>query len=250
MKLLQERTPFNSELEYLEDHEQDMGTNCDVILECIPARYDTRDKKPEKIVQAVLNLTYDGYYEGIGCYLASFLADMKFLDKDEEETYRCTTDSGDLFARIITLLKGSCEKVGVCRLIDPSSDFTGYDGYVYRVLVDEEEKTITFHAQGQFEEIHVDTVENGHITESEIQREADDFVGTPQQFLDRYQTESSMIYDSHLSKKRKADETIEDRKEIIKKMRNILDESERSGAIIFENSRREIVQLLDAVCNM
>jgi hypothetical protein len=115
-----------------------------------------RDETGKLTVYAVLYNQYDGYYHGIGAILARFLSDAVIVNGcDPMSKENQFNGPGDLFVRIIALFKTSPHQIGGCYLSDPTLDcVVGEDWieYVYRVIVDAENKII-FSAESDNDEL-------------------------------------------------------------------------------------------------
>lgn len=116
---------------------------------------------PEKVMVSIYN-HYDGYPEGLGVTLASYLEDKKITNGLGEDRYSVFNGLGCMAASIIAELK---DEAGQIYIEDPTRPH-GWIDYEYYVWGDDNK------------DIWISIFDNSNCI----------FVGKPQQLLDKYDT--------------------------------------------------------------
>lgn len=207
--------------------------------------------EPKKIIHCNLVMIDSGDYDKFGCYMASYLIGIKEMDPSNI-TVRHFITPGCLFASIVNLLSDSCEQNMNCALLEPkeiNNRLYRYPyPYSYRILVDGIEKKIIFSAHGKKnQETFID--ENG---KEQTKWVSEDFTGSVEDFVTKYQTDKSTLYVFPFSSDMKlTEDRSKDKMELLrilkKSVKTGISNAKKRKGNLSGQERRRILKILDAL---
>lgn len=198
-------------------------------------------------VYTVIYNQFDGHFECLGATLASFLDEIVIVNGYSGTTERREANgAGDLFARIVVLLKESCELVGNFYLeeVERAAELNQLVDYVYTVVVHQGSGAILFEAEGK-------QASNADTDNKEVQAWGERFSGSPGDFIKKYvgDEDSVFLYKPKLvARTRTNQELIAERKQLLKQMKQLANSfSPDEIGFLASRKRQQLVALLDAI---